>query len=86
MKPLNKKDKIERAMANLSQFEQEKMLQAWNIVKIFVSDVDAKRPWIYWEDVKKVIEKIYKDYDLSDDQHAILQTFMQHLEQKVWMP
>ena len=86
MKSANKKEKIERAMDELTQFEKEKMLQAWNIVKIFASDVDDKRPWVYWEDVKKVIENIYKDYDISEDQHAILNVLKCRLEQKVWIP
>lgn len=86
MKRKSKGKKIEQAMGELTQFEQEKMLQAWNIVKIFASDVDDKRPWIYWEDVKKVFGEIYKDFDISDDQHVILLVLRQRLEEKVWIP
>ncbi|MBO7451358.1 MAG: hypothetical protein J6U54_13420 [Clostridiales bacterium] len=86
MKHKSKREKIEKAMDELTQFEKEKMLQAWNIVKLFTCDVDDKRPWIYWEDIKKVFGNIYQDYDISDDQHVILQVLRQRLEEKVWIP
>lgn len=76
---------LKRRMDELGPFETAKMLKAWELAKTFASDVGQKRPYIYWEDVEKIIKKVRSDYDdlLSEDAETVI---LQRLEQKVWIP
>lgn len=76
---------LKRRMDELGPYETAKMLKAWELAKTFASDVGQKKPYIYWEDVEKIIKKVRCDYDdlLSEDAETII---LQRLEQKVWIP
>ena len=72
---------LKRRLDELGPYETERMLKAWELAKTFASDVGQKRPYIYWEDVEKVLKELRRDYD------AIEVAFIrQLLEQKVWIP
>lgn len=75
---------LKRRMDELGPFETERMLKAWELAKTFASDVGQKKPYIYWEDVEKIIKKMQSDYDDIDEETVTI--LLQRLEQKVWIP
>lgn len=75
---------LKRRMDELGPFETERMLKAWELAKTFASDVGQKKPYIYWEDVEKVLKKLQHEYD--DIGEGMVTVILQHLEQKVWIP
>jgi hypothetical protein len=75
---------LKRRLDELGPYETERMLKAWELAKTFASDVGQKRPYIYWEDVQKVLKKLQHDYDDIDENMVTF--ILQHLEQKVWIP
>ena len=72
---------LKRRLDELGPYETERMLKAWELAKTFASDVGQKKPYIYWEDVEKVLKELRRDYD--DIEVAFIR---QSLEQKVWIP
>ena len=75
---------LKRRMDELGTYETEKMLKAWELAKSLASDVGQKKPYIYWEDVEKIIKKVRSDYNnFSEDAETLI---LQCLEQKVWIP
>ena len=80
-----KQVQLKRRLDELGPYEREKMLKAWELAKTFASDVGQKRPYIYWEDVEKIIRKMQSDYpDMVGEETVII--LLQRLEQKVWIP
>lgn len=78
------KKQLDKILDEVSSYERQQMSNAWNIMKTVVTDVQQKKPYIYWEDVEAVIKKLQHDYDdISDGMAAII---LQQLEQKVWIP
>lgn len=75
---------LKRRMDELGPFETERMLKAWELAKTFASDVGQKKPYIYWEDVEKILKKLQHEYD--DICEDLVTLILQHLEQKVWIP
>ncbi len=75
---------LKRRMDELGSFETERMLKAWELAKTFASDVGQKKPYIYWEDVEKILKKLPRYYDDIDENTVTY--ILQRLEQKVWMP
>ncbi len=75
---------LKRRMDELGSFETERMLKAWELAKTFASDVGQKKPYIYWEDVEKILKKLPRYYDDIDENTVTY--ILQRLEKKVWMP
>lgn len=67
----------------IKKMEEDAKNKLWDMALSFGSNVNAKRSFIYWDDVEKVIDRIMF---LDTDDKILLK---QHLEQKVnivWEP
>ena len=65
---------------SMEPYEKESMMKLWGLANTYAADVNAKRSFVYWDDIKKVVNDLKKNYHLEDD-HAdfILSEFEQQL-------
>jgi len=63
----------------IKKMEEDAKNKLWDIALSFGSQVNAKRPFIYWDDVEKVLDTITY---LDDDDKILIK---QDLEQKVYL-
>lgn len=63
----------------IKKMEEDAKNKLWDIAISFSGNVNAKRPFIYWDDVEKVLDSITY---LDDDDKLLVK---QNLEQKVYL-
>lgn len=74
------KKQLDKMLDEVGSYELQQMQNAWRIMKTMVTDVQQKKPFIYYEDLLNVLH----NFNYMDEEDKTL--LIQRIEQKVWIP